>query len=36
MFILFTKLGKIKEILGISGGKQGAIWGKLNKGSRDF
>ena len=34
VFILFTKLGKIKVLNFL--GKTGAIWGKLNKGSRDF
>ena len=26
----------LKKIIGIFGGKQGAIWRKLNTGSRDF
>ena len=34
--IYILNLGKIEKILGISGGKLGAIWGKSNKGSRDF
>ena len=33
--VVGLNLGKIEKILGISGGKQGAIWGKY-KGSRDY